>query len=47
MKDTEKDKCISCKKETEYEKETHIDYRNHYIEGVGQLCKDCYTSIYG
>lgn len=42
----EKDKCIMCKKETEYTKNTHIDFRQYYIEGAGQLCKKCYNMIY-
>jgi|TARA_Y100000310_G_scaffold341398_1_gene440405 hypothetical protein len=41
-----KDKCVSCKKESLYSKETHIDFRLGYIEGVGQLCLDCYEVIY-
>jgi len=42
-----KDKCVSCGCETEYDKETHIDFRNFYIEGAGQLCEKCYKEIYG
>ena len=37
-----KDNCIMCGVETPYEFETHIDMRVGYIEGAGQLCKDCY-----
>ena len=43
----EKDKCVNCKRETLYSKETHIDFRLGYIEGAGQLCLDCYGKIYG
>ena len=43
----EKDKCVNCKRETLYSKETHIDFRLGYVEGVGQLCLDCYGVIYG
>ncbi len=43
----DKDKCVSCKKESLYSKETHIDFRLGYIEGAGQLCLDCYGVIYG
>jgi hypothetical protein len=39
-----KDKCVSCGAETAYEVSTHIDMRNAYIEGLGQLCSKCYTS---
>ena len=42
-----KDKCVNCKRETLYHKEEHIDYRLGYIEGVGQLCLDCWEVIYG
>ena len=41
------DKCVSCKKETLYNKTDHVDYRLGYVEGVGQLCLDCYGTIYG
>ena len=41
-----KDKCINCKQETLYDKETHIDFRIGYIESAGQLCLDCYDVIY-
>lgn len=37
-----KDTCVLCGVETPYEFETHIDRRLGYIEGVGQLCKNCY-----
>ena len=42
----EMDKCVFCNKETEYPKSLHIDYRNHYVEGAGQLCKECYDKVY-
>ena len=42
-----KDKCINCKCETLYDKETHVDFRLGYVEGAGQLCLDCYGIIYG
>lgn len=41
-----KDKCVSCKKDSLYDKETHIEFRVGYIEGAGQLCLDCYEKIY-
>lgn len=49
QKNQEKEKCVvrSCKKETPYTKETHIDGRRNYIEGIGQLCENCYQNIYG
>ena len=38
-----KDKCVSCGVETAYDISTHIDMRNGYVEGLGQLCSKCYT----
>ena len=40
--DSEKDKCVSCGEETRYDKLEHIDFRDFYIEGVGQLCARCF-----
>lgn len=40
-----KDLCISCEAETEYSHDTSIEYRQHYVEGAGQLCKSCYNTI--
>ena len=42
-----KDKCVNCKRETLYDKETHVDFRLGYVEGAGQLCLDCWEVIYG
>lgn len=42
----EKDKCIRCGHETPYKKSTHIDFRDHYVEGAGQLCVKCFNEIY-
>ena len=41
-----KELCVTCKKETTYYREDHIDYRIGYIEGSGQLCLDCYDELY-
>ena len=41
-----KDLCISCEIETEYSHDVSIDYRNHYVEGAGQLCKECWDKVY-
>ena len=41
-----KELCVTCKKETKYNKEDHIDYRVGYIEGAGQLCLNCYDELY-
>jgi len=42
-KEKEKECCVVCDKETEYTKDTHIDQRKYYVEGAGQLCKECYA----
>jgi len=41
-----KDKCIMCDIETPYSFDTSIDYRDHYVEGAGQLCKECWDKTY-
>tara|TARA_B100001123_G_C14312904_1_gene632132 strand:+ start:32 stop:211 length:180 start_codon:yes stop_codon:yes gene_type:complete len=42
----EKDKCVVCKEDTPYEKETHVHKRYCYVEGAGQLCETCWDEIY-
>ena len=44
--EVKKDKCVMCGAKTEYDTNTHIDNRKHYIEGAGQMCEDCHTKIY-
>ena len=41
-----KDKCVYCACETEYSVNEHIDLRMFYVEGAGQLCKECWDKIY-
>ena len=36
------EKCICCDKDTKYKFNDHIDFRFGYVEGAGQLCKECY-----
>jgi len=36
------EQCIMCGVETTVLKTTHIDFRYGYVEGAGQLCRDCY-----
>ncbi len=38
-----KETCVLCGTETPYDETTQIDYRYGYIEGAGQLCKECYN----
>jgi hypothetical protein len=44
--DVKVDKCVMCGTKTEYTKDTHIDNREYYVEGAGQMCKHCHTKIY-
>lgn len=37
-----KEKCVLCGVETTYEVSVPVDYRTGYIEGVGQLCFNCF-----
>ena len=41
----EKEKCVLCGKETPYYLSDNIDMRYCYVEGAGQLCKECYDKI--
>jgi len=37
--------CVICKQKTHIKKDQPIDERYGYIEGVGQLCYDCYKNL--
>jgi len=39
------DNCISCGVETPYHRDVNIEYRSHYVEGAGQMCKDCWDNL--
>jgi hypothetical protein len=41
-KDNPIETCIVCGIDTVYRLNEHIDMRYGYVEGAGQLCKDCY-----
>ena len=36
--------CILCGVDTGYKFSDHIDFRNGYVEGAGQLCRSCYNN---
>jgi len=38
-----KDKCVSCGTETSYDESVHIDFRDFYVEGLGQFCRNCHS----
>jgi len=35
--------CVMCSIDTNVPKSMHVDFRNYYVDGAGQLCFDCYT----
>lgn len=37
--------CILCGKATDVPKDAAVQTRAYYIEGCGQLCKDCFYSL--
>lgn len=39
------DKCVICEVETEEPESKHVDYRMYYVDGAGQLCKECYENL--
>ena len=34
--------CVMCGEETTTLKTTHVDFRYGYVDGAGQLCRECY-----
>ena len=40
------DKCGVWHEVTEYAEMDHIDARNFYVEGAGQLCQACFDDCY-
>lgn len=40
------ERCVLCGKMTGYTKDKLISERKNYIDGSGQLCRDCYYEIY-
>lgn len=39
------EKCVVCNTETDVPINQHIDLRYYYVEGAGQLCKDCFNRM--
>lgn len=44
--ENEFDCCVSCGEKTPYKKTDHINNRENYVEGAGQLCAKCHSEIY-
>lgn len=40
------ERCIVCDVETDIPVTQHVDYRQFYVEGAGQLCQYCYYEAY-
>jgi len=40
-----KEICVLCHQPTDIDAKTHIDLREGYVDGAGQLCKDCRAKI--
>lgn len=38
--------CVSCWIDTKVLRNLHVDFREHYVEGVGQLCKECWDVVF-
>jgi hypothetical protein len=38
--------CVSCNELTDVPKNMHVDQREHYVEGAGQLHPHCYEEVY-
>ncbi len=41
------EKCVCCHARTDVPTELDIALRDCYVEGAGQLCRDCYYALYG
>jgi uncharacterized protein (DUF488 family) len=39
------EKCVLCGKKTDIKVNESIDRREHYVTGVGQLCKECHKKL--
>ena len=44
--DDNTDRCVLCGGYTEYMKDTPVEQRTRYVTGAGQLCKECYDTVY-
>lgn len=40
------EECISCKIITHTPKSLDVSQRLYYIEGVGQMCRECWETLY-
>ena len=40
------EKCVICGADTPYRLNTPISQREFYVEGLGQVCRNCHYEIY-
>lgn len=40
------ERCVLCGKETDVPIDLPVDRRDCYVEGSGQLCRDCWRRVY-
>lgn len=45
-KSTDYEKCVCCGRCTNIPKYMHVSKRSYYVEGIGQLCNECFKKIY-
>ena len=39
--------CVLCGHPTGIHAESPVDRRDYYVEGAGQLCRECWQKLYG
>ena len=44
--DSKIERCVICGKPTEYRRDTPISKRECYVDGAGQLCRECFRKFY-
>lgn len=40
------ERCVCCRRRVDIPLDMDIEFRPFYIEGAGQLCYDCYHTLY-
>jgi NMD protein affecting ribosome stability and mRNA decay len=45
-KNIETEKCVSCGIDTKIPVSLNVEVRSYYVEGAGQLCRDCYKKTF-
>ena len=41
----EYEKCVLCNEVTDFKRRLPVDARKYYINGIGQLCRQCYVKL--